>query len=349
MSIFKQTTIDQPATLSGIGLHSGQPVKMTLRPAPMACGLIFRRTDLLEQNFSHPHDRDFAYNCVSMSEAQKGQIQKEQTGSHDEAQTLLENAANDTKSLIDDYLLPACASRVVSTQLGTCIANNVGVKVATIEHLMAALSLMGIRNILIDIDAEEVPILDGSAMEFVDTIKRAGMQELDGFQTPFVVSEPIEYRDEDRFIKIDPISDNVCDLELDVEIDFDDTAIGRQSVHLSLNDHNSLERLSFARTFCMLNSVSAMREAGLCQGGSLENAIVVDDGKLLNGEVLRDPQEFALHKALDLVGDLALLGAPLVGRITAFKPGHDINNKFCRQLQAKMGLGQKRERAIAAA
>ncbi len=302
MSYLNEMTVDRAVSLSGIGLHSGKSTTVTIKP-------------MQGREESAPENALEKENALE----NKQEI----------IQALNQGIVFRRVDLAGAPCVKACATNVISTRLGTCIANEAGHRVATVEHLMAGLAVMGISNAIIDIDGEEVPILDGSAAPFVEALKEAGQRKLDQVQELFVVKQPLEVRDSGRFIRIEP-SDQ---FELDVEIDFADRAIGRQSIFLAMGDLDSRERLAFARTFCQLESVKAMREAGLCKGGSLENAIVVDDGRLLNGEALRDPQEFVLHKALDLVGDLHLLGSRIIGRVTAFKTGHDLNNRFCRALQ----------------
>lgn len=304
MSYLNKMTVDRAVSLSGIGLHSGKSTTVTIKPVQ---GCEEHAPENAQEN------------------AQENTPKTHQENTKELNQGIVFRRVD----LAGAPCVKACATNVISTRLGTCIANEAGHRVATVEHLMAGLAVMGISNAIIDIDGEEVPILDGSAAPFVEALKTAGQRKLDQVQELFVVKQPLEIRDSGRFIRIEP-SDQ---FEIDIEIDFADRAIGRQSVYLAMGDQDSRERLVFARTFCQLDSVKAMREAGLCKGGSLENAIVVDDGRLLNGESLRDPQEFVLHKALDLVGDLHLLGSCIIGRVTAFKTGHDLNNRFCLALQ----------------
>ena len=236
-----------------------------------------------------------------------------------------------------DVTIVAHPAAVAGVQLGTRIENAYGVSVSTIEHLMAALAICGIDNVIVDVDGPELPIMDGSAAPFVEEIQATGVRQLNVMRRPIKIDEPLEQRDEERFIRIEPSDERL----LDVTIDFEDSMIGRQSVSLNLDDEAAVvKRVAPARTFCRLSDVEAMRAAGYSQGGSLANAIVVDADRMLNEQGLRDPEEFALHKALDLIGDLYLLGAPLKGRITAFKPGHDLNTKMARRL-ASAALGYR--------
>ena len=211
----------------------------------------------------------------------------------------------------------------------TTLSNAAGVKVATIEHLLAALAASGIDNLYIDIDGEELPALDGSAEPFLELIEQVGI-ELQAAPRRYVkVLETIEVKIGDSFAKIEP-----CDnLELDVTIEFDDDAIGKQRVEIVPNVRDFRERLASARTFARLHEVAALKEAGLSKGGSLDNAVIVDGDKILNPEGLRFSDEFVRHKALDLLGDL-YLGGPILGRVTTVKGGHAINHQLLMKLYA---------------
>ena len=238
---------------------------------------------------------------------------------------------------ISDATIHAHPTAVTCAQLGTRIENAFGVSVSTIEHLMAALAICEIDNVIVEVSSPELPIMDGSAAPFVEEIQAVGIHKLNATRRPINIDEVVEESDGERFIRIEPAAERV----LDVTIDFEDAVIGRQSVSLNLDDAAAvMKRVAPARTFCRLSDVEAMRAAGFSQGGSLANAIVVDADRMLNEQGLRDPEEFALHKALDLIGDLYLLGAPLNGRITAFKPGHDLNTKMARRL-ASAGAGYR--------
>ncbi|MEZ5897789.1 MAG: UDP-3-O-acyl-N-acetylglucosamine deacetylase [Parvularculaceae bacterium] len=230
--------------------------------------------------------------------------------------------------------IPATPANVASTTLCTTLSAGLSaadsVEIATTEHLLAALSLCGVDNAIIDVDAPELPILDGSAGPFVDAIYRAGLKPLGAPREVLRVMAPIELRDGDRFIRVEPYNGRV----IDVSIDFPDAFIGRQAVSVDLDDHASIARLTSARTFCRLGDIEVMRAAGLARGGSLDNAIVIDGARMINEAPLRDPHEFALHKALDLIGDLRLAGGHLLGAVTANKPGHDLNTKFAAMLGA---------------
>lgn len=228
----------------------------------------------------------------------------------------------------DGAEIVADARNVFDTKLGTSIRNAQGRTVRTIEHLMAAASISGIDNMRIKIEGEELPILDGSAAPFVAAMNDAGVATLDAWRRALKVISPFEVSDGARWIRATPFEGRL----VSATIEFDDAAIGRQSASIDLGDASARRRLADARTFCRLADVNAMRAMGLSLGGSLENAIVVDGARVLNGEGLRDEEEFALHKVLDLVGDLALAGAPIFGRIEALRPGHDLNVRFLRGL-----------------
>ncbi len=236
--------------------------------------------------------------------------------------------------------ISACPESVISANHGTTIANREGVSVATIEHLMAALALTGVDNVIIDVTGPEIPILDGSSAAFVKAIADAGLESVKAARRTITVETAQRFSGgEGRSIEVEPFNGR----QIEIEIDFGDCLIGRQCLSLDLDDPRDIARLSAARTFCRLHEVEALRSAGLIRGGALTNGLVVDGDRLLNEEPLRDPAEFALHKALDLIGDLYLLGAPLVGRIRAVKPGHDLNTR------AALALSQAAETARAPA
>jgi len=211
----------------------------------------------------------------------------------------------------------------------TTLSNAAGVKVATIEHLLAALAASGIDNLYVDIDGEELPALDGSAEPFLELIEQVGIKPQAAPRRYVKVLEPIEVNLGESHARIEP-----CErLELDVTIEFPDNAIGKQRVEIVPNVRDFRERLASARTFARLHEVAALQAAGLSKGGSLENAVIVDGDKVLNPEGLRFSDEFARHKALDLLGDL-YLGGPVLGRVTTVKGGHAINHQLLMKLYA---------------
>ncbi len=274
-----QTTLHHPITCSGIGLHTGAPVRLRLVPAAPDAGIVFSRTDIQGQ----------------------------------------------------DTRVPASHDRVTETTLGTTIANGAGVSVATVEHLMAALAGCGIDNLLIEIDGPEVPIMDGSAGPFVFLIECAGLR---------ISERPRRYL---RILETVAIEDGLKRAELapgqgfsaSFDINFDSAPIGRQSYGFDLNSASFKTELCRARTFGFLKDVDQLRALGLARGGSLENAIVIDDGQVLNETGLRYPDEFVRHKLLDGIGDLSLCGAQIRGRFSASRSGHALNNALLHAVFAK--------------
>ncbi|WP_425409520.1 UDP-3-O-acyl-N-acetylglucosamine deacetylase [Hyphococcus sp.] len=226
---------------------------------------------------------------------------------------------------IDNPFITASPMNVVAADHGTSLANEAGAQIATVEHLMAALALCGVDNVLVEVNGPEIPILDGSSREFVSGLSSAGCAEQDAVREPYFIHHPIRIGDDDRFIEFSP-----GPRRLKLEIEFNDCLIGRQSLSLDLDNLGDLEQLASARTFCRIGEVEHLREAGLIRGGTLANSVVVDGDRVLNEDPLRNPQEFALHKALDLIGDLYLLGAPVRGSIHAVRPGHFLNTRAAR-------------------
>ncbi|MCX7643845.1 MAG: UDP-3-O-acyl-N-acetylglucosamine deacetylase [Rhodobacteraceae bacterium] len=274
-----QVTLKAPVGFSGTGLHSGRPVRMTLRPASAEYGIWFRRTDVAGR----------------------------------------------------DGLIPARWDAVVEARLCTRIANAAGVEVSTVEHLMAALAGCGVHNALIEIDGPEVPILDGSAAPFVRAILARGLVRLEAPVRALRVLEPVEVRDGEAWARLAPAET----LEIDFAIDFADAAIGRQRKALSLANGAFVRELADSRTFCRKADVDAMRASGLALGGSYENAVVVDGAEVLTPGGLRHGDEPVRHKMLDALGDLALAGAPILGRYTGHRAGHAMTNRLLRALFAR--------------
>lgn len=251
------------------------------------------------------------------------------------ARAILRPAASDTGVVFrrmdippDERAIEVARGAVLDTRRAMTIVNGRGASIATVEHALAALSLAGVDNAVIEIDGPEAPILDGSAKVWFEAIERAGIRRLAAPRGALRIMSPVEVSDGDRFIRAEPADGRL----FDVAIGYDAPAIGEQRVALDLDNPADRRRVAAARTFCRLSDVEPLRALGLSIGGSLENAIVVDGDRVLNPEGLRDPCEFALHKALDLIGDLALAGAPVVGRIEARKPGHDLNARFVQAL-----------------
>jgi UDP-3-O-[3-hydroxymyristoyl] N-acetylglucosamine deacetylase len=275
-----QRTLKSLTKAVGVGLHSGQRVELTLRPAPPDTGIVFRRVDL-------PQPVDIVVSAVA----------------------------------------------VTDTRMASTISNG-NAKVFTVEHLMSACAGLGIDNLYIDITAEEVPILDGSAASFVFLLQSAGIALQ---QTPkkFVrVIKPVEVRegegDKLKWARLSPYEG----YKLSFEIDFDHPAVDStgQRVEFDMGTHSYTRDIARARTFGFTKDVEMMRANGLAMGGGLDNAIVMDDYKVLNTEGLRYNDEFVKHKILDAMGDLYLLGKPLLAAYSAFRSGHALNNKLLREL-----------------
>ena len=272
-------TLAGPAICAGVGVHTGERVRMAIRPAPAGSGVVFVRTDIKDR----------------------------------------------------DNRVPATGEAVVATRLGTVIANAAGVQVSTIEHVMAALAALGVDNVTVELDGPEVPIMDGSAQPFIELLDRAGFRRQNQPQRYIEILEPVEVVEGDKSAKLLPCSR----FEMFFEIEFPTAVIGRQSVDLVVTEDSFRQELSAARTFGFVEEVEALRAAGLGRGGSLDNCVVIDDGEILNPEGLRFPDEFVRHKALDAVGDLYVLGMPLLGRFEGRKAGHALNNQVVRALLAR--------------
>ena len=278
----KQHTVASEISATGVALHSGVRVQITLKSAPPDTGIIFRRTDL-----TPPQD------------------------------------------------IPARAELVKETRLATTLVNGTA-KVATVEHLLAACVGCGIDNAIIELDNLEVPIMDGSSAPFVFLIEQAGVAEQDAPRRYIEVLEAVRVEMGDKFAELLPNSAG-AQFEVDFTIDFSHPAIPDDQcrVRMKLDDEDFLSHISRARTFGFAYEVETLRSMGLAQGGSMENAVVLDEYKVLNREGLRFADELARHKVLDAVGDLFLLGHRVRGKYHAFKSGHELNNKLCLALQAK--------------
>ena len=273
-----QHTVAGPAIFAGVGLHSGEHVRVAIRPAAADAGIVFVRTDVRDR----------------------------------------------------DNRVPVSGRAVSQTRLSTVVSNPIGVSVATIEHLMAALAALNIDNAVIELDGPECPIMDGSAEPFVRILDRAGVKCQDAVRRYIEVLAPIEVGDGDKRARLLP-----CErFEVAFEIAFDSAAIGRQSIDLVVTDRSFRDELSDCRTFGFLAEVEALRAMGLARGGSMENAVVIDGDRILNAEGLRRPDEFVRHKALDAVGDLYVLGSPLLARFEGRLAGHALNNDLVRALMA---------------
>ena len=277
--MLKQRTLKSKIKTTGVGLHTGARVELTMRPAPPDNGIVFHRVDLPA---SAP--------------------------------------------------IPGEARNVGDTRLSSSLSKD-GASVSTVEHLMSALAGLGIDNVHVDVAGPELPILDGSAGPFVFLLQSAGIVEQDAAKRYLRVKSPVDVRDGDKWARFEPHHGFV----LDFTIDFPHPVFGSENRHVVIDfaEHSYIKEVSRARTFGFMQDVEAMRAAGLALGGSLQNAIVLDETRVLNSEGLRYDNEFAKHKVLDAIGDLYLLGHPLIGRYTAFKSGHALNNALSRALLAR--------------
>jgi UDP-3-O-[3-hydroxymyristoyl] N-acetylglucosamine deacetylase len=222
--------------------------------------------------------------------------------------------------------IAATVANIQSSELCTTIGRGVA-SVSTVEHLMAAFAGLGIDNAVVRVDAPEMPILDGSAAPFVDKMLAAGIARIEGRRKLLMVKDVLEIRDGAKLMRIEPAEA----LTFECAIEFPSRAIGRQALTFGFSRSSFLD-LCASRTFCHADDVARMRAAGLALGGSLDNAVVVTDTGVVNPEGLRCPDEFVRHKLLDCIGDLALLGAPLVGKVTLERPGHALHGRFMQEL-----------------
>ncbi len=223
--------------------------------------------------------------------------------------------------------IPARPENVVDTKMATVIGKD-GVVVSTIEHLLSAIAGNGIDNVRVILDNDEVPIMDGSSASFCMMIDEAGIAEVEAPKQVMVIKKPVEVRDGDKFVRLTP-SDRV---EFRYEISFDHPVIADQQYHVTLTPQSYREEIARARTFGFLKEVQYLRSIGLARGGSLENAIVLDDKKILNQEGLRYDDEFVRHKILDAIGDMSLLGMPFVGIYEAFAGSHHLNHVLTKKI-----------------
>ena len=274
--MFRQRTIKTTMKATGVGLHTGKKVLMTLRPAGINMGIIFRRVD------------------------------------------------------IDPFVdIPADAKSVGETNLGTTLIKN-NTKVATIEHLMSALAGLGIDNIIIELSAAEVPIMDGSAGPFVFLIQSAGIEEQNAPKKFIKINKTVRVEEDDKWAELSPFKG----FKVDFEIGFNHPVFNKQDQKASIDFSSTsfLKEISRARTFGFLRDIEKLRENNLTLGGSMDNAIVLDDFRIMNVDGLRYSNEFVIHKILDAIGDSYLLGHSLIGKYSAKKSGHGLNNKLMRAL-----------------
>lgn len=256
------------------------------------------------------------------------------------AQLIIEPASADygiwfrrTDILLGDAMIPARWDAVHQTPLCTRIENASGVSVSTVEHIMAALAGCGIHNALIEIDGPEVPILDGSSVEFVRGILECGVRSQGVPVRAIEILKPVSFEQGDARATLAPAET----LKIDFHIDFEDSAIGVQTKTLNMSNGSFVRELCNSRTFCRASDVEAMHAAGLALGGTLENAVVVDGAEVLSPGGLRQPDEAVRHKMLDALGDLYMAGAPILGHYTGIRAGHAVTNSLLRVLFSTPG------------
>jgi len=230
-----------------------------------------------------------------------------------------------------DNLVPVSPQAVCKTQLGTVIENAAGVTVATIEHLMAALVMSGIDNAIVELDGPEMPIMDGSSWPFLKILDRAGRRPQAAARRFIEIIDTVEVVDGDKRAALKP----AMRFEVAFGIEFPTAVIGRQDIDMAMDEATFRHELADCRTFGFLHEVEALRAMGLARGGTLENCVVIEGDRVLNPEGLRRPDEFVRHKALDAIGDLFVLGAPILGRFEGELAGHGINNQLVRALAAR--------------
>lgn len=230
-----------------------------------------------------------------------------------------------------DNVIPVSGEAVCKTQLGTVIENAAGVTVSTIEHLMAAFAMLGVDNAVVEVDGPEMPIMDGSSAPFVRILDRAGLRPQEAARSYIEILDTVEVIDGDKRATLSPADG----FEVAFTIEFPTAAIGRQSIDLAMDEQAFRTELADCRTFGFLSDVEALRAMGLARGGSMENCVVIDADRVLNPEGLRRPDEFVRHKALDAIGDLYVLGAPILGRFEGVLAGHGLNNALVRALLAR--------------
>lgn len=229
--------------------------------------------------------------------------------------------------------IPARFDNVTDTMFCTVVSHGLA-QVGTIEHLMAALAAAEVDDLIIEIDAPELPIFDGSAAPFLFLIESAGVVEHGGVRPSLQILRPVRVEREGAFAELHPQQAGVTGLDLELSIEFEARAIGAQSMRFHLSESGFVAQIAKARTFTLLSEIEALRKAKLAQGGSLANAVVVDDDKILNPEGLRFDDEFVRHKLLDVIGDLYLAGVPICGVFKGHRTGHGLNNRLLRAVFA---------------
>lgn len=277
--MLKQRTVKQPIRASGVGLHSGEKIYLTVRPAPVNAGIVFRRVDL-----------------------------------------------------VPPVEIPAAALAVGETTLSSTLVKD-GVKVATIEHLMSALAGLGIDNAVVELSASEVPIMDGSAGPFVFLIQAAGIVEQPAAKQFIRIKRRVEVRDGDKIAAFEPYDG----FKVAFTIEFDHPIFTEEtkSACVDFSTTAYVKEVARARTFGFMRDIEYLRSRNLALGGSMENAIVVDDDGVVNAEGLRYDNEFVRHKMLDAIGDLYIVGHSIIGEFQGYKSGHALNNRLLRELLAQ--------------
>ncbi|CAB0150998.1 UDP-3-O-acyl-N-acetylglucosamine deacetylase [Pseudidiomarina piscicola] len=273
----KQRTIKQPIASTGVGLHKGNKVQLTLRPAPANTGLVFRRVDL--------------------------------------------------EPAVD---IRANAELVRDTRMCTCLINDDNVRVSTVEHLLAAIAAMGIDNLIIEVDSHEIPIMDGSSHPFIYLLQSAGIEEQGAAKKFIRIKQPVRVEEDDKWAELLPHDG----FRIDFAIDFDHPAIAdtKQTVSMDFSTSSFMKDISRARTFGFMKDIEFLRANNLALGGSFDNAVVLDEFRILNSDGLRYDDEFVKHKILDAVGDLYMGGHSILGHLRAFKSGHALNNQLLREV-----------------
>lgn len=277
--MLRQRTLKNPIRATGVGLHTGHKVYMTLRPAPADHGIVFRRTDL-----------------TPMVE------------------------------------LKGDAMKVGETTLATTLVEG-NVRVSTVEHLLSAMAGLGIDNAVVELSGDEVPIMDGSAGPFVFLIQSAGIQELNAPKRFIRIKQSVQVTEDDKWARFDPYDG----FKVSFCIDFNHPAFDSdaQTASVDFSTTSFVKEVSRARTFGFMRDIEFLRSHNLARGGSMDNAVVLDDYRVLNADGLRYDNEFVRHKILDAIGDLYLLGHGLIGSFTGYKSGHALNNKLLRALMAE--------------
>ena len=275
MSLLNQKTINNPVKFTGIGLHSGQIVNISINPSEPNTGIIFKRIDLKNNNLIFP---SFA--------------------------------------------------NVTNTSLNTTISNDFGVRVSTIEHLMGALFGLGIDNALIEIDNEEVPILDGSAKEFIEKLIISGLKQSEIPIKIIKIKKKISFNEGERSISIEP---SKLSLDINFQLKYDNAVIGNQKNKVNVYE-DDLNDIFNSRTFCLYEDIEKIKKNGLAKGGSLDNAVVVKGSEILNKEKLRNSKEFVNHKILDCIGDLYTSGYRIVASINCSQGGHYLTNQLLKKV-----------------